>query len=49
MNDLYSDYFRDKVIPVLKTKGKDYKNIDFTDYLTEMVNMKHVYKIFERC
>jgi hypothetical protein len=49
MNDLYSEYFRDKVLPVLKTRGRDYREINFTTYLTEMVNMRHIYKIFERC
>ena len=49
MNDRYSDFFRDKVIPVLKTKGKDYSIINFSDYLSELVNIKQIYKIFERC
>lgn len=49
MNDRYSDFFRDKVIPVLKTKGKDYSDVNFSDYLSEMVNIKQIYKIFERC
>lgn len=49
MNDKYSDFLRDKVIPLLKTKGKDYKQIDYGDYLTEMLNIKDIYKIFERC
>ena len=31
MNDSYSDYFRDKVLPVLKTKGRDYREINFTE------------------
>ena len=46
MNDKYSEFIRDKVIPLLKTKGKDYKLINFSDYLTEMMNLKDVYKIF---
>jgi hypothetical protein len=25
MNDKYSEFIRDKVIPLLKTKGKDYR------------------------
>ena len=25
MNDKYSEFIRDKIIPLLKTKGKDYK------------------------
>lgn len=49
MNDRYSDFFRDKVIPILKTKGKDYATINFTDFISEMVDMKNLYKIFERC
>ena len=48
-NGVYSEYFRDKVVPILKTKGKDHREINFTSHLTEMVNMKHLYKIFERC
>lgn len=31
MNDSYSDYFRDKLLPVLKTKGRDYREINFTE------------------
>lgn len=49
MNDKYSEYFRDKVIPLLKTKAKDYKDITYGHFLTEMMNLKDVYKIFERC
>lgn len=49
MNDRYSDFFRDKVMPVLKTKGKDYNDINFSEYLGELVNIKQIYKIFERC
>ena len=49
LNDLYSDFFRDKVIPVLKTKGKDYEDINFTEHLSQMVSLKDVYHIFERC
>lgn len=46
MNDIYSEFFRDKVIPVLKTKGRDYRDIEFEKHLTEMVNLQHIYKIF---
>lgn len=49
MNDKYSEYFRDKVIPLLKTKAKDYRDISYGNFLTEMMNLKDVYKIFERC
>lgn len=49
MNDKYSEYFRDKVIPLLKTRAKDYREINYGSYLTEMMNLKDVYKIFERC
>lgn len=34
MNDKYSQFFRDKVIPLLKTKGKDWKEITYGEYLT---------------
>lgn len=40
---------RDKVIPLLKTKGKDYKEINFESYLTPMLNINDIYKVFERC
>lgn len=49
MNDKYSEYFRDKVIPLLKTRAKDYRDINYGNFLTEMMNLKDVYKIFERC
>ena len=49
MNDKYSEFLRDRVLPLLKTKCRHFTSLVLTNYFTKMLDLKDVYKIFERC
>ena len=49
-NDQISAFFSNRIIPVLKTLPASYgKTPEFSSHMKQMLDLKDVYKIFERC
>ena len=51
--DKYDQFFKNQFIPTLKMKGKfyeeEFQNVKISDLLSEMMDLKDAYKMFERC
>ena len=48
-NDKFSQYLENIIIPSLKTSAYREEEVDNSVYIREMLDLKDIYKIFERC